>query len=374
MDSEDRIDAQGADEGVTDEAGMNDEPQSTGAAEPRPEDTDQSVPPRNEETAEPERAQEGWLDRLRTAVGFKANGSLRDSLASALAEETDDPEAFTPEERHLLRNILHLREIRVDDVMVPRADIESVDENIGLGDLLGTFRKAGHSRMPVYRETLDDPIGIVHIKDVMAFISEHAITMNGEGPGLDLRKVDLDMTLSDMDIVRPALFVPPSMPVADLMAKMQATRIQMALIIDEYGGTDGLASLEDLVETVVGDIEDEHDETDDPMIVKISEDVWVADARVALDDAEEAIGEDFALGDLGEDVDTLGGLVFSLTGRIPVRGELISSVELPGFEFEVLDADPRRIRRLRLYRRRASARVPRRRIEAGQTAAESAIS
>ncbi|WP_370874461.1 hemolysin family protein [Amorphus orientalis] len=353
---------------------MNDEPQSTGAAEPRPEDTDQSVPPRNEETAEPERAQEGWLDRLRTAVGFKANGSLRDSLASALAEETDDPEAFTPEERHLLRNILHLREIRVDDVMVPRADIESVDENIGLGDLLGTFRKAGHSRMPVYRETLDDPIGIVHIKDVMAFISEHAITMNGEGPGLDLRKVDLDMTLSDMDIVRPALFVPPSMPVADLMAKMQATRIQMALIIDEYGGTDGLASLEDLVETVVGDIEDEHDETDDPMIVKISEDVWVADARVALDDAEEAIGEDFALGDLGEDVDTLGGLVFSLTGRIPVRGELISSVELPGFEFEVLDADPRRIRRLRLYRRRASARVPRRRIEAGQTAAESAIS
>lgn len=368
-------DRRGAGKGVTGDTGMNDEPQSTGAAAPRHDDRDPEPPERSAEIAsEPERSQEGWLERIRSAVGLKTNGSLRDNLASALAEETEGPAAFTPEESRLLRNILHLREVRVDDVMVPRADIDAIDEHIGLGQLLRTFRDSGHSRMPVYRETLDDPIGIVHIKDVMANIAEHAFTAADDGPALELNRVDLETPLSEMEILRPALFVPPSMPVADLMAKMQATRIQMALVIDEYGGTDGLASLEDLIETVVGDIEDEHDESEEPMIVKIGEDVWVADARVDLDDAQEAIGEDFVIGEHSEDVDTLGGLVFALAGRIPVRGELISSTDLPGFEFEVLDADPRRIRRLRLYRRRASARLARKRVETSEKAAEPAAS
>ncbi|MEW5424518.1 hemolysin family protein [Amorphus sp. 3PC139-8] len=353
---------------------MNDEPQSTGATAPRLDDQEpEPLQQESEDTGSgQERSQDGWFERLRSAVGLKTNGSLRENLASALAEETDDPTAFSPEERRLLHNILHLREVRVDDVMVPRADIDAVEEHVGLGELLKSFRESGHSRMPVYRETLDDPIGIVHIKDVMAFIAEHAITISADGPALDLRQVDLDIPLAEMRIVRPVLFVPPSMPAADLMAKMQATRIQMALVIDEYGGTDGLASLEDLVETVVGDIEDEHDESEEPMIVRVGEDVWVADARVALDDAQETIGEDFAVGEHGEDVDTLGGLVFALVGRIPVRGELISSPDLPDFEFEVLDADPRRIRRLRLYRRRANARPARKRVDAATRVPESA--
>jgi len=353
---------------------MNDEPQSTGAAEPRLADRDPDGPDTTEDASSgPERSQDGWLERLRSAVGFKTNGSLRENLASALAEEEDGPAAFTPEERRLLRNILHLREVRVDDVMVPRADIDSVDERVPLGELLKLFREAGHSRMPVSRETLDDPIGMVHIKDVMSYIAERAITQAGDdADALDLRQVDLATALCDMDIIRPVLFVPPSMPAADLMAKMQATRIQMALVIDEYGGTDGLASLEDLVETVVGDIEDEHDDSEEPMIARIGDDVWLADARVALDDAQEEIGSDFVIGEHGDDVDTLGGLMFTLLGRIPVRGELISTPQLPGFEFEVLDADPRRIRRLRLYRRRASARGSRKRVEPAVRAPEPA--
>ncbi|MGX1098394.1 hemolysin family protein [Amorphus sp. MBR-141] len=352
---------------------MNDEPQSTGAAEPRLQDPDPDGPETAEDASSgPERSQDGWLERLRSAVGFKTNGSLRENLASALAEEDDGPAAFTPEERRLLRNILHLREVRVDDVMVPRADIDSIDERVALAELLKLFREAGHSRMPVYRETLDDPIGMVHIKDVMSYIAERASTLEAEGPALDLRQVDLGTALCDMGIIRPVLFVPPSMPAADLMAKMQATRIQMALVIDEYGGTDGLASLEDLVETVVGDIEDEHDDSEEPMIARIGDDVWLADARVALDDAQEEIGSDFVVGEHGDDVDTLGGLMFTLLGRIPVRGELISTPQLPGFEFEVLDADPRRIRRLRLYRRRPSVRGSRKRVETAARAPEPA--
>lgn len=352
---------------------MNDEPQSTGAAEPRLQDRDPDGPDTTEDASSgPERSQDGWLERLRSAVGFKTNGSLRENLASALAEEDDGPAAFTPEERRLLRNILHLREVRVDDVMVPRADIDSIDERVAVGELLKLFREAGHSRMPVYRETLDDPIGMVHIKDVMSYISERATTQEAEGASIDLHQVDLGTPLCDMGIIRPVLFVPPSMPAADLMAKMQATRIQMALVIDEYGGTDGLASLEDLVETVVGDIEDEHDDSEEPMIARIGDDVWLADARVALDDAQEEIGNDFVVGEHGDDVDTLGGLMFTLLGRIPVRGELVSTPQLPGFEFEVLDADPRRIRRLRLYRRRPQGRGSRKRVETAARAPEPA--
>jgi len=296
----------------------------------------------------------GRLSRL-----FRARPSLRDDLETALAAEIEDGHAFTPEERTLLRNILHLREVRVEDVMVPRADIDAVEAALPLVDLIGAFRGSGHSRMPVYRETLDDPVGMVHIKDLMTFVAAAAAPPDGEG-GLDLSRVDLARPLADTGLVRPVLFVPPSMPATDLMAKMQASRVQMALVIDEYGGTDGLVSLEDLVETVVGDIEDEHDDDEDePAVKAVGDGVWVADARVDLDSVREAIGEAFEIGAAGEEVDTLGGLVYALVGRIPVRGELISPAALPGLEFEVLDADPRRIRRLRIFRRRAGE--PRRR-------------
>jgi CBS domain containing-hemolysin-like protein len=344
--------------------------------------------------------------------------SLRQNLQDELAREADSGTNFTPEERILLSNILRLREVRVDDVMIPRADIDSVEDSVPLARLMEIFRESGHSRMPVYHDGLDDPRGMVHIKDLMAYFAARATeaadnracdaadaaaaaagendahtakpaetsdaagaddraqgtddpasedTPPGEAEatearsnrsvGFDLSSVDLSLPLSDTGLIRPVLFVPPSMPATDLMAKMQADRVQMALVIDEYGGTDGLVSLEDVVETVVGDIEDEHDEDEDAMIEKVAEGVWVADPRVPVEEMEEAIGADFELGDLGEEIDTLGGLVFTLVGRVPVRGELITSRDLPRLEFEVLDADPRRIKRLRIRTKRPDARL-----------------
>ena len=240
----------------------------------------------------------------------------------ALATE-DVAAGFSPEERAMLGNILRLRDVRVDDIMVPRADIEAVDIDIGLGDLFARFRSSGHSRMPVFRETLDDPVGLVHIKDLMGYVTEAAalpVPPEGESArpaDFDLHRVDLGKKLSETSLVRNILFVPPSMPVAVLLPNMQASRMQMALVIDEYGGTDGLVSLEDAVEMIVGDIEDESDEDAGPMIVPDGKGGFLADARADLEELAAAIGEDLAGGDSGEDVDTIGGLVFGLIGRIP---------------------------------------------------------
>jgi CBS domain containing-hemolysin-like protein len=314
--------------------------------------------------ADGDRPHERWIDRLKQALGLKAPSSIREDLAEALADD-EVASAFTPEERAMLSNILRLREVHVDDVMVPRADIDAVDISTSVADLLLRFQESGHSRMPVYRETLDDPVGLVHIKDLLAYVTRCAAVpadpekkSNGRqaSADIDLRRVDLSKNLAEADLVRNILFVPPSMPVPALFATMQATRMQMALVIDEYGGTDGVASLEDVVEMVVGDIEDEYDDDNSAMIVQDGEGIFLADARADLDDVAAAVGADFAAGEEGEDIDTIGGLVYSLIGRIPVRGELIA---IPGgFELEVLDADPRRIKRLRIYRQAAQARRP----------------
>ncbi|PLX38068.1 MAG: hypothetical protein C0606_07470 [Hyphomicrobiales bacterium] len=361
------------------------ESQSGTSAEPEPSPSPSppaavAEPQREEETPTTSSGDDGWFDRIKGLLGFGGSETLRESIEDALARDEQEHHQFTPEERLLLRNILRLREVRIDDVMVPRADIDAVEEQTALADIIVMFRESGHSRMPVYRETLDDPRGMVHIKDLMALITERMIETpqpladdeaapgrdkgeSGTAPQapFDLCAVDLSQPLAETRLIRPVLFVPPSMPAPDLMAKMQATRIQMALVIDEYGGTDGLASLEDLVETVVGDIEDEHDEDDEPVVSLTADGVWTADARVALEDAQPVLGPEFDIGELGEEVDTLGGLLFTLIGRIPVRGELIASDELPGFEFEVLDADPRRIKKLRIFRRRDARSVESRR-------------
>ncbi len=328
--------------------------------------------PQDGEPGESTRAHETWLDRLRAAVGLKGTGTLRQDLAAALAAPQDDGAGFTPEERAMLANILRLRDMRVDDVMVPRADIEAVEIDATLGELLVAFQTSGHSRMPVFRETLDDPVGLIHIKDLMAHIVEAAggpPPSSGEDDGkpgigeaevkLDFGRVDLGRTLAAARLVRNILFVPPSMPVATLLANMQAARMQMALVIDEYGGTDGLVSLEDALEMVVGEIEDEHDDDVGPMIVPDKDGGFLADARADLEEVAEVVGTDFAAGEHGEDVDTIGGLVFALVGRIPVRGELVSAPG--GYEFEILDADPRRIKRLRISKRPSGPREPRRR-------------
>jgi CBS domain containing-hemolysin-like protein len=296
---------------------------------------------------------------LRGLFGLRQNGSARAEIEEALAADEVAGAAFSPEERAMLRAVLKLADMRVEDVMVPRADIDAVDIQTPISDLLMAFAEAGHSRMPVYRETLDDPIGMTHIKDAMIWITR---TAGGKTPKagkkdaedgsatLDLTTVDLSQTLHTAGIVRPVLFVPPSMSARMLLGRMQASRTQMALVIDEYGGTDGIVSLEDLVEIIVGEIEDEHDEAEEPAIEKVAAGQYVADARTSIEDVCELIGPAFDVGEHDEDVDTIGGLVFSLVDRVPVRGEIINALE--GFEFEVLDADPRRIKRLRIRERR----------------------
>nr|WP_306142569.1 hemolysin family protein [Roseibium sp. MMSF_3412] len=344
-----------------------------------------------------------FLENLKRVLRLgRQSSSLRENLEDELARDGSGDTAFSPEERLLLGNILRLRELRVDDVMIPRADIDAVDLDTSLSRLMELFQKSGHSRMPVYEDSLDDPRGMVHIKDLMAFIAEQGVkrdltttventdASNAEiepqqaaaarkghnTQNLDLSCVDLSVTLKETDLLRNLLFVPPSMPATDLMAKMQAGRIQMALVIDEYGGTDGLVSLEDLVEEVVGDIEDEHDEDEEEMLATAGEGVWIADPRLPLEDLDEVLGTKLSGGEISEDVDTLGGLLYVAVGRVPVRGELLYVPdEVPGFEFEVMDADPRRIKRLKIRRKRAEARpqeLRRRTKKPGSGQAESA--
>lgn len=230
-----------------------------------------------------------------------------------------------------------LDQLRVEDVMVPRADIVGVEVSTPLGELANLFSEAAHSRLPVYRETLDDPVGVVHIKDVIGRLAP-----NGGGErGIDWADQQLLTSIS-----RPLLFAPPSMRATDLLRRMQARRIHLALVVDEYGGTDGLVTLEDLIEPIVGDIEDEHDDEDAPVIRARGPGVWDVEARAEIDDFERVVGEEIAAPDEDEDVDSLGGLVFTLAGRIPERGEVIRHPK--GYEFEVLEADARRIKRMRV--------------------------
>ncbi len=254
----------------------------------------------------------------------------------------------------MLKNVLSFHRIRVEDVMVPRADIVAVAADTNLGELLSLFRTAGHSRLPVYGETLDDPKGMVHIRDFLDFIAMRAdggaVAGSGhEAPLPSLGEIDLSMALSSANILRPVLFVPRSMPAIDLLVRMQATRTHMALVIDEYGGTDGLVSIEDLVEMVVGDIEDEHDEDSTLTIVPAADGTYIADARASLDEVKEVLGLDLTEEEGAEDIDTIGGFIVTLAGRVPSRSEVIEGPS--GLEFEVLDADPRRVKRLRVHRR-----------------------
>jgi CBS domain containing-hemolysin-like protein len=307
--------------------------------------------------------QQDIVARLRgalfSALGLKQNGSARAEIEGAIAADEAAGATLSPEERAMLRAILKLGDMRVEDVMIPRADIEALDIENTVADAIAIFRETGHSRLPVYREDLDDPVGMVHIRDLMAWMSDRALKrpneLEGSSPGFDFSAVDLSCSLEDSKLVRPVLFVPPSMPARVLLKRMQASRTQMALVIDEYGGTDGLVSLEDLVEIIVGEIEDEHDIDEDPTVLRVAEGVYIADARTPLADAAQAIGPEFKIGAKGEDIETIGGLVFAVTGRIPPKGEIVQPIE--GFDFEVLEADPRRIKRVRI-RDRAKAKAP----------------
>jgi CBS domain containing-hemolysin-like protein len=296
-----------------------------------------------------------WRERVLAKFGLSRKKSIRTDLAEVLAE-TPDPKAqtapeFTPAEQTMLQNVLALRERRVADVMIARAEMIAVKQDIPIGQLLQTFARAGHSRLVVYGETLDEPTGMVHIRDLVSYLTaQAAAAQSGKRTRrkFDPKSIDLAQPLSDTKITRRILYVPPSMPIVDLLVKMQATRIHLALVIDEYGGTDGLVSIEDIVEEIVGDIEDEHDDQES-RIVALGDGSFLADARASLTETMAAVGEGFDVGASADEVDTLGGLLVTLAARVPIRNEILRG---PGeFDFEIIDADPRRVKRVRIFRR-----------------------
>ena len=309
----------------------------------------------------------GWLTRLRSRLGFEGSDerAIRDVLDKALREEGEGGKVVAPQQREMLLKILRFGELRVLDVMVPRADIYAVDEQATLSELVQVFQQAGHSRIPLFRETLDDLRGMVHIKDLVGWLVEQttvgtavaAVTAHSETPmhfaGIDLTKADLSVQINATKIRKQPLFVPPSMPALNLFLRMQSTRVHLAMVVDEYGGTDGLVSIEDLVEQIVGEIEDEHDD-EEVLVQGDLQTGFVALARTPISDLEQQLGFKLVTDPKdAEDFDTLGGLVVALIGRVPVRGELIHHPS--GLEFEVLDADPRRIKKLRIHRTAADA-------------------
>ena len=276
----------------------------------------------------------GFLDRLRRAIGVPAGDtSLRETLEEAIDEhegegEEDEPGStdLLPIERQMLRNLLHFNERTADDVAVPRSDIVAVEASVGFDELVTLIAEAEHSRLPVYRETLDDVVGMIHVKDVFKALASE-------------QRGDWSVML------RQPLYVPESMPVVDLLAEMRAKRTHLAIVLDEYSGTEGLVTIEDLVEEIVGEIEDEHDEEPVPSLVELSPGVWDADARTELREVADEI--DPALAEVDYDVDTLGGLAYALADRVPAVGEMV--VHPSGWRLEVVEAEPKRIVRLKLH-------------------------
>lgn len=278
----------------------------------------------------------GLFWKLQALLRRKEAESVRDRVEELIerGEEprhhaTPDPRDLGAQERALLSNVLRLQGTTAYDVMLPRADIIAMPDDCTLEQAIGLIQKEGHSRYPVYRESLDDIVGMVHIKDVFGAVG-------GTGP-FDLKA-----------ILRKPLFVVPSIPVLDLLLQMRQARIHMALVVDEYGGIDGLITIEDLVETIVGDIADEHDEEARPHITERPDGTLELDARMPIAAFEAQVGPILTEEERAADIDTVGGLVFTLAGRVPAKGELVSHAS--GLEFRILDSDPRRIRRLRVRR------------------------
>jgi magnesium and cobalt transporter len=286
-------------------------------------------------------ARTNLLDRLRGRILRRPQEhSVRDSIAELVQEAADAvavpgqaPE-LDRQERALIANVLRLRGTTADDVMIPRADIVAMRMDVTLDEAIAQIRHEGHSRLPVYRDQLDEIVGMIHIKDVFAYV--------GRPEAFRLEA-----------ILRRPLLVAPQIPVLDLLLQMRQARMHLALVVDEYGGIDGLVTIEDLVETIVGDIADEHDEIAGPMVTERGDGSLDMDARLPVEDFESRMGPVLTEDEREADIDTIGGLVFTLAGRVPAKGEVIGHPS--GFEFRVLDSDARRIRRLRVRRSQASA-------------------
>ena len=278
----------------------------------------------------------GLFWKLQALLRRKEAESVRDRVGELIErgedhrpDDLDDDSDLDTHERALLSNVLRLQGTTAYDIMVPRADITAMPEDYTLEQAIHFIQKDGHSRYPVYRESLDDIVGMVHIKDVFAAV--------GKAGPFDLKA-----------ILRKPLFVVPSIPVLDLLLQMRQQRVHMALVVDEYGGIDGLITIEDLVETIVGDISDEHDEDAAPQMTERPDGTIELDARTPIAAFEAHLGPVLTDEERAADIDTVGGLVFTLAGRVPAKGELVSHPS--GLEFRILDADPRRIRRLRVRR------------------------
>jgi CBS domain containing-hemolysin-like protein len=276
-----------------------------------------------------------WFQSLRSIVFRHREASLRDQLEDAIEEAGEDGHTprsgdLSPVEREMLLNLLHFGERTVGDVAVPRSDIIAVPASISFADLVKAFAEAGHSRLPVYRDSLDDVAGMVHIKDVFAILARN-------------RKPPVTIT----KLIRQPLYVPAARGVLDLLADMRASRMHLAIVIDEYSGTEGLVTIEDLVEEIVGEIEDEHDDEPEALFVENMPGVWDADARTELDDLADAL--DAKLADVDEDVDTIGGLAFVLAGQVPDVGDMLVHPE-SGWKIEIVAGDDRRVTRVRLHR------------------------
>jgi CBS domain containing-hemolysin-like protein len=272
-----------------------------------------------------------WAGLRGLIFGNEPEPTLRDQIEEAIEEHEDEAPAqgdLSGPERQMLRNLLDFGDSTAGDVGVPRADIIAVPEDISFADLVAAFADAGHSRLPVYRQSLDEVIGMIHVKDVFAILAR-------------------DETPPDTlaDLIRQPLYVPESMGVLDLLAEMRAKRTHLAIVLDEYSGTEGLVTIEDIVEEIVGEIEDEHDEATPDLLVPMHDGVWEADARAELEEVAELV--DRRLGEVEEDVDTLGGLATVLAGHVPQAGETVAHPS--GWKLEVTEADPRRVARLRLH-------------------------
>lgn len=321
-------------------------------------------------------ASAGWLQTLRTRFGLPGGQTLRASLEDAL-KTAGDGQSLSAEEREMMLRIMRFGALRVDDVMVPRADIIALDETESITEALRLFDSAGVSRMPLFNETLDDPRGMIHVKDLLRWLMGEAqgrpaiegrvnppprlaaapVPESGTAPEaapIELGHANLAKSIASTRLRRPMLYVPPSMPAMSLLVRMQTQHVHMALVVDEYGGTDGLVTIEDLVEQIVGSIEDEHDEEEAANITGDPRLGLIAAARTPVAELEQRLGIGLRPADDEADVDTVGGLIFTLVGRIPARGEIVKHPS--GVEFEVLDADPRRIKKLKVHMPRTAAR------------------
>ena len=270
------------------------------------------------------------ISRLVKKINFlSSNQSLRDSIKDVIDEKSNGNNQnldLSSKEKSILSNILSINKLKAGDVMIPRASIIAISQDSLIQNILETIEKESHSRMPVFRKDLDDVLGMIHIKDIIKFSGKSQ-------KDFDIKK-----------IIREVLFVPPTMPVMNLLLKMQATKLHMALVIDEHGGTDGLVTIEDVIEEIVGEIEDEHDKDDDFNFKKIDSNTFEAKADMKLED----FNRESKLSIIQENVDTLGGYIFSKINRVPYAGEVIKVDNI--YQFEIIDADPRKIKKIRIFK------------------------